>query len=276
MSILEKGPISAYVCLYLSAMALLAGKISGSFHITIYANGKCKIQNVLIVCVGFKEKDSVWNGMDRIILRRSVDEASSAYEHFGARQNASICSTRVNLPVIIKQAMGGASLGEVASPCFVIDNSFGDESIIECEAVALDEYVDIELPHVQAAVFSDDIACVSMAPSDGLAVDDCRSPSDDDNDSALSVGSIYDLETYGISRSDVRFSSDRYVERRLRKKEQNKTAALRYRLKKRIERGSVQSEYDALMTNNVELKNKVEQMMREIAYLKELIAEMSA
>jgi hypothetical protein len=61
-----------------------------------------------------------------------------------------------------------------------------------------------------------------------------------------------------------------------RKKEQNKTAALRYRQKKRSEHGCVATEYEVLETRNTELKTKVSDMMKEIAYLKDLIAEIYA
>lgn len=65
-------------------------------------------------------------------------------------------------------------------------------------------------------------------------------------------------------------------ERRLRKKEQNKTAAQRYREKKRSEHGTVLSEYELLEKRNTELRAKVDDMSREIAYLKGLIEEICA
>jgi cell division protein FtsB len=66
------------------------------------------------------------------------------------------------------------------------------------------------------------------------------------------------------------------TEKRLRKKEQNKTAALRYRVKKRDEHGSVMSEYDQLERRNVELRTKVAEMTKEVDYLKGLIEEICA
>jgi len=66
------------------------------------------------------------------------------------------------------------------------------------------------------------------------------------------------------------------VVRKQRKKEQNKTAALRYREKKRSEHGSVMTEYETLESRNTELKTKVSDMMKEIDYLKGLIAEIYA
>jgi len=62
--------------------------------------------------------------------------------------------------------------------------------------------------------------------------------------------------------------------RRLRKKEQNKTAAMRYRLKKRSEQGFVLTEYSALERKNIELRTRLDAMTKEISYLKSLIDEL--
>jgi len=62
--------------------------------------------------------------------------------------------------------------------------------------------------------------------------------------------------------------------RRLRKKEQNKTAASRYRLKKRSEQGLVLSEYTMLERRNIELRTRLDAMNKEIQYLKSLIDEL--
>lgn len=68
----------------------------------------------------------------------------------------------------------------------------------------------------------------------------------------------------------------RPTEKRQRKKEQNKTAAQRYREKKRSEHGTVMSEYELLEKRNEELRTKVQDMSKEIAYLKGLIEEICA
>lgn len=62
--------------------------------------------------------------------------------------------------------------------------------------------------------------------------------------------------------------------RRLRKKEQNKTAALRYRLKKRSEQGLVRTEYVTLERRNIELRTRLDAMTKEVSYLKSLIDEL--
>jgi hypothetical protein len=77
-----------------------------------------------------------------------------------------------------------------------------------------------------------------------------------------------------VSSSDS--SGEPRVEKRQRKKEQNKTAALRYRQKKRSEHGTVMTECEDLEKRNTELKTKVSEMMKEIAYLKGLIEEIDS
>lgn len=61
--------------------------------------------------------------------------------------------------------------------------------------------------------------------------------------------------------------------KKLKKMEQNKTAATRYRQKKRAEQEALGDEYAQLERKNVELKEKSESMAREIEYLKELMEE---
>ncbi|XP_016300225.1 cyclic AMP-dependent transcription factor ATF-4-like [Sinocyclocheilus anshuiensis] len=63
------------------------------------------------------------------------------------------------------------------------------------------------------------------------------------------------------------------VEKKLKKMEQNKTAATRYRQKKRAEQDVLQSESAALEERNQELVEKAESLTKEIHYLKELIDE---
>uniref|UniRef100_A0A8C1YEY9 Cyclic AMP-dependent transcription factor ATF-4 n=1 Tax=Cyprinus carpio TaxID=7962 RepID=A0A8C1YEY9_CYPCA len=61
--------------------------------------------------------------------------------------------------------------------------------------------------------------------------------------------------------------------KKLKKMEQNKTAATRYRQKKRAEQESLQSECAALEERNQELAEKAESLAKEIHYLKELMDE---
>nr|XP_020441878.1 cyclic AMP-dependent transcription factor ATF-4-like [Monopterus albus] len=65
----------------------------------------------------------------------------------------------------------------------------------------------------------------------------------------------------------------RVVEKKLKKMEQNKTAATRYRQKKRVEQEQLKTECDELEKRNHELTEKVESISREIQYLKDLMEE---
>lgn len=61
--------------------------------------------------------------------------------------------------------------------------------------------------------------------------------------------------------------------KKLKKMEQNKTAATRYRQKKRAEQEALGDEHAVLERKNMELTEKAESMAREIEYLKELMEE---
>lgn len=58
-----------------------------------------------------------------------------------------------------------------------------------------------------------------------------------------------------------------------RKREQNKTAALRYRMKKKSERGDFESQQKELEERNRELRSTVSGIEAEIHYLQRLWAE---
>lgn len=63
------------------------------------------------------------------------------------------------------------------------------------------------------------------------------------------------------------------VEKKLKKMEQNKTAATRYRQKKRVEQEQLGTELEGLEKRNHELTEKAESISREIQYLKDLMEE---
>lgn len=63
------------------------------------------------------------------------------------------------------------------------------------------------------------------------------------------------------------------VEKKLKKMEQNKTAATRYRQKKRVEQELIGTELEGLEKRNRELTEKAESISREIQYLKDLMEE---
>lgn len=71
----------------------------------------------------------------------------------------------------------------------------------------------------------------------------------------------------------VQPGAPKLVEKKLKKMEQNKTAATRYRHKKRIEQELLSTELEELEKKNGELTEKAEAISREIKYLRDLMEE---
>ncbi|KAG9277484.1 cyclic AMP-dependent transcription factor ATF-4 [Astyanax mexicanus] len=71
----------------------------------------------------------------------------------------------------------------------------------------------------------------------------------------------------------VKTVTGKSVDKKLKKMEQNKTAATRYRQKKRVEQESLNEECTELEKRNRELSEKADSISREIQYLKDLIEE---
>lgn len=69
------------------------------------------------------------------------------------------------------------------------------------------------------------------------------------------------------------YSRSSLEDKKVRKKEQNKNAATRYRQKKKQEIKEIQGEERELMDHNDELKEKVKNLQQEIRYLKGLMRE---
>lgn len=70
-----------------------------------------------------------------------------------------------------------------------------------------------------------------------------------------------------------RNKSLRADDRRLRKKEQNKTAATRYRIKKKVELDILLDEEAALEQRNLQLQMQHDELANEVRYLKKLMRE---
>nr|XP_057944222.1 cyclic AMP-dependent transcription factor ATF-4 isoform X2 [Doryrhamphus excisus] len=68
-------------------------------------------------------------------------------------------------------------------------------------------------------------------------------------------------------------SGPKVVEKKLKKMEQNKTAATRYRQKKRVEQEQLGVEREELEKKNRELAEKAESISKEIQYLRDLMEE---
>lgn len=76
-----------------------------------------------------------------------------------------------------------------------------------------------------------------------------------------------------ISKVKLVSGAPKLVEKKLKKMEQNKTAATRYRQKKRFEQEKLGTELEGLEKRNSELTEKAESISREIKYLKDLMEE---
>jgi len=66
-----------------------------------------------------------------------------------------------------------------------------------------------------------------------------------------------------------------YLDKKDRKKVQNKNAATRYRVKKKVEKETLSQQETRLTDKNKELKEKVDSLAREISYMKELMNEIN-
>uniref|UniRef100_UPI00398F0E5E cyclic AMP-dependent transcription factor ATF-4 n=1 Tax=Pristiophorus japonicus TaxID=55135 RepID=UPI00398F0E5E len=86
-----------------------------------------------------------------------------------------------------------------------------------------------------------------------------------DRPSAESGGSSPKVKVSGME--------PRGMEKKLKKMEQNKSAATRYRQKKRAEHGAVVAEYSLLEEKNKTLQEKADSLTKEIQYLKGLMEE---
>lgn len=68
-------------------------------------------------------------------------------------------------------------------------------------------------------------------------------------------------------------AKEKNIEKKLRKKQQNKDAASRYRLKKKAQKQEQGGELEVLMEKNKNLKSECKEKLREIDYLKELLRD---
>nr|XP_049575963.1 cyclic AMP-dependent transcription factor ATF-4 isoform X2 [Syngnathus scovelli] len=170
----------------------------------------------------------------------------------------------------------------------------------ELPAVPAEVVMALELPAVPAEVVMKSEPCSPGPPhSPGFSESGAKSPlpqevfiktasppsSDCDSDSGIesSAGSPrtkpYDRPEppSGSSSPSPKVKSasgaPKVVEKKLKKMEQNKTAATRYRQKKRVEQEQLNVEREALESRNRELAERADAISREIQYLKDLMEE---
>lgn len=139
-----------------------------------------------------------------------------------------------------------------------------------------DDPVVLELPaeNILSPVSLEDVESLlsSSEPCSPLPVD--SEPSSSSEESLLAAHLKAPVPTKRRGRpSPYTKETPKSSDRKQRKKQQNKDAALRYRMKKKEESSTISTECEQLEERNRELKDKVDTMTREINYLKSLMAE---
>lgn len=122
----------------------------------------------------------------------------------------------------------------------------------------------IEAPAELAAVLEE-----PQTPSATLSLEEQLSPAP--SSPASSTSSESDSESRPARYKP--YKKQKTTEQKLRKKAQNRTAATRYRIKKKDELKSMTEEADKLEEKNKELKGKVDGLRNEIDYLKNLMLD---
>lgn len=84
---------------------------------------------------------------------------------------------------------------------------------------------------------------------------------------------FFDAAIPAVGKVKSASGNSKGVEKKLKKMEQNKTAATRYRQKKRVEHEVLNTECAELEQRNKELAEKADSLSREIQYLKDLVEE---
>ncbi|XP_016364926.1 cyclic AMP-dependent transcription factor ATF-4-like isoform X1 [Sinocyclocheilus rhinocerous] len=130
-----------------------------------------------------------------------------------------------------------------------------------------------------------EVSVLPLAPPHMTPTEEARGSDSSDSDSGISVSGsdpepsptpAGSSRTKPYSRPEPGAGAPKVVEKKLKKMEQNKTAATRYRQKKRTEQETLSSECAELETRNRQLQEKAESISREIRYLKDLMEEVRA
>lgn len=193
------------------------------------------------------------------------------------KQSSVRLSLPAQLPVMPEMGFEGMASSDISMSAYSEDGNVMDLLTQLCDTVDGDMIMD------QAGLAASYSSLPLMSPEDidSLLSSDSWSSNAHVSTTISSFGMVLqspnspasDCESVSSSESSLFLPP---VEKKQRKKEQNKTAALRYRQKKRSQQGSVTTECEDLEKRNTELKTKVSEMMKEIAYLKGLIDEINA
>ena len=179
--------------------------------------------------------------------------------------------------VSIQSVIASSSSDEIAVPAEIsFDSGYGDSSFNTTTTSAPDLLdagsVDSLISSPLSAEEIDSLLSGSEPSSPSSQISDSNDPdyyqSDEDFKPTKS-------QTGGKQKAKKRRSGpyNTNTDRKDRKRDQNKNAAIRYRNKKREEAEVLKQEEDKLAEKNKELNDKVSQLTREINYMKDLISE---
>lgn len=141
---------------------------------------------------------------------------------------------------------------------------------VASELAAVDEYV-----RSCAEEIAPSSPCTSSNGS-YLSSEDSSSPDDPDWAGESSSSSSYTKQrTSRLTKNRHKpYSRPSVEDKKVRKKEQNKNAATRYRQKKKQEIKEIVGEEQELVDHNVKLQDQVKELNREIGYLKGLMRDL--
>lgn len=193
-------------------------------------------------------------------LAQGVDTSGSLLSPMSPEDVESILSSGPPSP---QSQVAEESFESLMSSMLGSDVSFNDSSIME------------EITPYEEAPKSIDLALLSQMVMSGQNTTTLDITSDSDSD--------YQVETSSQrsgrgARTKVKKETSvdalgKVKDRKLRKKQQNKDAATRYRQKKKLEQDIINDDVFVLETRNTELKDKVDRMSKEISYLKSLLTD---
>jgi hypothetical protein len=204
------------------------------------------VELVDLDCDSLQDPESVFN-----ILRGLVHSSTD----LGAMKN-SLTSEQILSPVSPEEVDTILSLDGLES---------SDESAEDSQSVVTDQFSTVSVEQLQQTISpSSSMVGAQTASSSTISEDYQQLSLSTKSNSENACRSLLMARPYAVPEI-----------RREKKKEQNKNAALRYRQKKRQEKGVVLTEVDQLQLRNDELKAKLDDLNREIGYLRGLIEEIN-
>lgn len=188
---------------------------------------------------------------------------------YAPQQPVPVCNTQQQqqFPTILEQAI---HLVQQASPMEYADNI--DDAMAEVEALVRSRAEDF----AESSIDDDSSICDSstcFSPRSDASSPRSESTTDDSDwtqKPSLAIGAALKAKQAKQKRKP-RKNRRSLEDRQSRKKEQNKTAANRYRLKKKAEIEILLDEERELQTQNDKLQKQYDEVSREASYIKRLL-----